>query len=163
LSPSGTRQSATGKHQLTLEGIKAVASWEDDHYEGLEAKIDFSAPFEAPVEEEESATDDDEWEPIPLERSGVAFEQAIEEVETAVGVIEGDNGYAANEPEERAQVLWSLKSGLDALRNGLPDRSQVIDLVVKPLKYLAKKFGDAAIGATAKSAATAVIKWLFGG
>ena len=104
--------------------------------------------------------DTDSWEPLPIDRSRPEYEAVDEALDNAVQVVESDNGYAASEPEERDQIVWSLKQGLEAIRERLPSRSQVKSLIVAPLKFLAEKFATTAIGEAAKAALPKIAAWL---
>ena len=80
--------------------------------------------------------------------------------EEALETIQSDNGYAATEPEERNSIVWTIGAGVNALKEGLITKDQAQTLLLKPFKYLAKKFPDAIIGVSAKDAATAIWDWL---
>ena len=79
---------------------------------------------------------------------------AIEEV---IETVAGDNGYGANEPEERSHILWSLNKGLKALKDALPSRNQIQALIVAPLNLLARKFAETSMGEVAKIAVARAI------
>lgn len=104
--------------------------------------------------------EDDQWQPLRIDRTSHEYSEATGVLERAVSVIESDNGYAANEPEERDQIVWSLKEGLKAIQEKLPSRAQMIALVVQPLKFMAKKFAETAMGEAAKAAIPKLIAWL---
>ena len=111
-------------------------------------------------EDERSEEVVSEWFPLPLERQGEQYELAIECSENALEVIQGDNGYSASTPEERDQVVWSIQSGIRSIKEGFPNRPQVISLLLNPLKFIANKFSGAAMGETAKAAVRAISVWL---
>jgi hypothetical protein len=64
------------------------------------------------VDKNDGSTTDNEWEPLPIDRETPEYEEAVEATEEAAQVVEQDNGYPANEPEERNQIVDSLKVGL---------------------------------------------------
>jgi len=100
------------------------------------------------------------WSPLPLEREPDAVEQAIGRSEELLERVRGDNGFAATEPATHKAIIWSLQSGLEALKARLPSREQLRALLYQPIQYLAKRFGDAAIGQLAKEAGKAVLRLL---
>ncbi|MBG20562.1 MAG: hypothetical protein CML31_11520 [Rhizobiales bacterium] len=102
---------------------------------------------------------DEEWAPLEIERDEV-LNEAIAASEEALSTIESDNGYSANEPEERDAIVHSAKGTLEALKSGTPSRAQVVSGLLQPFKYLAKKFADTSIGVAAKIAVEALLKWL---
>jgi len=116
---------------------------------------------EAPVQHDAQENPDSEgkWEPLPLERDTPAYEDAIQAIENVVDRVKGDNGYAATQPDEHRSIVWSLEAGLDAIKNTLPTRSQVRELLLRPLKFLVAKFASAAIGELARRAAQALAAW----
>ncbi len=103
-----------------------------------------------------------EWEPLPIDRRSPEYQSAVSELESTVEIISGDNGYAATQPEERDQIVWSLKEGLRAIKEHMPSRAQVNALVVQPLRYMSKKFGDTVMGVASKGAVAKIIEWLGG-
>lgn len=103
---------------------------------------------------------EDIWEPLPLERESEAYKEAVGKVEEATTAIAGNNGYAETEPEERERVVWSLQAGLAQIKEGLPSRSQVREMLIKPLRYIGTKFAGASIGELAKAAAKALWTWI---
>lgn len=151
-------------YSITRAGIMTVESWDNDTYDRMSEGVNFL--------DESGATDSDssladgesrqeeEWEPLPLERSGEKYEAAATSVETALEEIEGNNGYASTEPEERNQIIWSIKNGLSQIRDGLPNREQVTTMLLKPLRYIARKFADASMGEAAKAAVSKLLIWL---
>ncbi len=104
----------------------------------------------------------DVWEPLPIDRSNPEYSAAVDAVEQAVKVIEGDNGYAATHPDERNHIVWCLKEGLAAVKERLPSYAQVRSMIVAPLRFLAKKFAETVMGESAKLALAKVGEWLAG-
>jgi len=106
--------------------------------------------------DENEGVSNETWEPLPLEFKEPDLQEAIEIVQTTLDRVQGDNGLAAAMPEERRRVIWSLSAGLDALRQKIPSKNQVRELLLKPLNWLADIFGKGAIGELAKEAGKAV-------
>lgn len=112
-------------------------------------------------EADEKDSDNEAWQPLPINREEPGYKEAVEATEKAIQAIEGSNGYAFSEPEERNAIVETTKGTLAAVKNGSPSKGSVIESLLKPLKYISKKFGDAVMGASAKEAVTALVKWLF--
>lgn len=104
--------------------------------------------------------DDDQWEPLPIDRSTPTYEKMIVASEAAIREVEKNNGYAASAPEERAGVLSAMKGTLQAIKEGFPSRSLIISGLLKPLKFLAEKFSTLSMGEFAKRAIEALVNWL---
>lgn len=102
----------------------------------------------------------DDWLPLPIERETEEFQAAVDASKKTIETIEGDNGYAANEPEERNGIVETLKGTLKAIKEGAPSKEAIVSGLLKPFNYIAKKFTDAIMGASAKEAVAAIVKWL---
>lgn len=122
----------------------------------VNALLGDNTPEEGVSENEQS----DDWEPLPLERAGPEYDNAVDMTETALSEISGNNGYAESESEERDRIVWSIGEGLKQIKDGLPSRNQVISMLVKPLKYISDKFAGASMGEIAKAAIKALMTWL---
>jgi len=103
--------------------------------------------------------DGDSWEPLIIERQEPAYAEALAKTETAVKAVRSDNGYAATQPGERNEVVKTLETGVEALKNEQPSKGRLRALLGRPLRYLADKFAGGAIGESAKQALEALIKW----
>ncbi len=109
---------ADGRFEITAKGLEYV-----------EAQLEFEdsdiAQFAAHLDAWGRANKeaDNEWQPLPIDRSAPEYIEAVAELEGVVGVIEGDNGYAANEPDERNSIVWSLKQGLAAIKGRISYKS----------------------------------------
>ncbi|MCH8997994.1 MAG: hypothetical protein IID48_06960 [Proteobacteria bacterium] len=103
---------------------------------------------------------DDEWEPLPIDRTTPEYEKAVEALDDAVEKIEADNGYAANQPEERNSVVWSLKQGVAAIREMAPSLAQVRALVMDPLNSAIKTLKESGPGLAAMFAREALKEWI---
>jgi hypothetical protein len=75
--------------------------------------------------------------------------------------IEENNGYAVTEPNERNSIVETIRGTLAALKTGFSSQTAVIAGLQAPLRFIAKKFGEASMGETAKIAVAALVKWLF--
>ena len=104
----------------------------------------------------------DGWEPLNVEFESPIVSEAITASEMALEVIEGNNGYAQSEPEERNSIVSAIKGTLEAVKAGRPGKKLIIEGILAPLKYIAKKFTDAAMGKAAQAAVLALAKWLLG-
>lgn len=119
-----------------------------------EASLEKSEPLEQPDNQDGS------WEPLKIDRAAPEYKETVSTLEDAITTIRGDNGYAQSEPEERNAIIASLEHGIEIIKNECPTRAQLASLVLSPLRYLAKKFVDTAIGIAAKVAVNAVLTWL---
>jgi len=123
-------------------------------------KIHAELNGEGTDKERDPVLSDVEWHPLKIDRSSAEFSNALEEIEEALKKIENDNGYADKYPEERAAILEPAKGTLVAIKEGTPSKEQIDSNLLKPFKYLTKKFADSAIGIAAKKLVEAIIKWL---
>ena len=98
--------------------------------------------------------------PCLFDRTDPNFEQAMEVSEKAIEAIEGDNGFAANLPDERNAIVKIARGTLEAVRDGTPSIAQIKSGLLLPFRYIAHKFPEAAIGVAAKLAFEALKKWL---
>jgi hypothetical protein len=104
---------------------------------------------------------EDQWEPIPLDRSDPLLEAATEKLDVAIEAIESDNGYAIHHPGERDHVLAQLKIFADAVKTRTQVYwPQVKTYAIDPLTRVVKRFGDAAVGVAAFAARQAIVDWL---
>lgn len=101
----------------------------------------------------------EDWHPLPIDRGDEKYTQAIEATEEAIKAIEQDNGYAANEPDERNAILATSKGTLEAIKEGKPTKEQVESGLLKSLKQVVKRFGDASVGIIAKKTIEAIWAW----
>ncbi|MSP41829.1 MAG: hypothetical protein EXR08_00445 [Alphaproteobacteria bacterium] len=96
---------------------------------------------------------EDVWEPLPLDRQNLALAQAIEKIDELIQAIKQDNGYAANEPDERNFIVSALQAGVQALRDQtVIYRIQFRAFVWEPIQQIATRFGPSAIGVLADAA-----------
>ncbi len=78
------------------------------------------------------------------------FSQATQDLEKIVLEVRGNNNFAEEEPEVREAVLADLAAGQKILKSGHFWLRSLCETLIKALKYVAKKFGDSAIGVAAK-------------
>jgi hypothetical protein len=102
----------------------------------------------------------DEWEPLALDRNDESVKEAVKLTEELLERVRGDNGFSSSNPEKHAYIVWSLKAGLDAIKQRVPTREQVRNLLLKPMHWLGEHFSKAAIGELAKQATTALLRAL---
>lgn len=114
----------------------------------IEADVGFSAEVER-----------DEWRPLPIDRSHPSYAQVISGMKTIVEETRADNGYAANFPEERNEILENLETGIrDLEEQHSVTRHFIYSKIVIPLNRLSKIFAVASIGALAKKTVEFVLK-----
>lgn len=153
-----------GKDEFLYQALDGFASKygkevvdELDKPEAIEKKSDDKEKLEDTITNQ---LDGPDWEPLPIERESKDAKDAIEKSEIALSEIEQSNGYAATSPDERNGVVETIKGTLSAIKNGFPSREAIASGLLAPLRFIAKKFGDASMGEAAKMAVLAIIKWL---
>jgi hypothetical protein len=104
---------------------------------------------------------DQEWEPLPLDRTDPALQKAIGALDDTIEQVRADNGYNATVPEERNYVL----DGLSAVSKRLKEATAVSvpyiqKYALEPLGMIMRRFKDAALGVAAAAARQAVIEFL---
>jgi len=114
------------------------------------------------VLEDNINTEEDQWSPIDVDFDDELTSAAIKNSEDALEVIEQSNGYANSDPEERDSIVSVLRGTIEAVKAGKPTKKIIIEGLLNPLKYISKKFADAAMGKAAQAAVAALAKWLFG-
>jgi hypothetical protein len=102
----------------------------------------------------------DSWEPLAIERDAETTKAALVRTEQAIKTIEESNGYAAQEPEERAGILATLKAGFALLKDGLISRATLRSTLVLPFSHLMTKFANGSINEVCKHAIDALWKLL---
>jgi hypothetical protein len=163
LRPAGLMGIGPQERQLKLEAYRATRS-------GIQTVVSFERAYAnslwdelvAQTELAEGSAIDrsDHWEPLQVDRSTPEFEEMTVSAERAIERIEGDNGYAAKEPEERSAVLRALKGAINAVKEGWPSKAVIRLSLLGPLRFLAEKFFGTGIGEAAKKAFDAACKWL---
>ena len=84
-----------------------------------------------------------------------------EKIDELIQALEQDNGYAANEPDERSFILSALQAGAQALRDQtVIYRMQFRAFIWEPVKQVATRFGPSAIGVIADTAKEIIKDWL---
>ena len=160
--PNGLQEGYSEPYEITIDGIRYIEQQLKEPESRLNGLIDDSGPNEDSdrLEENASEQEPDEWKPLKIDREASEYVDAITATEQALKAIEGDNGYAANEPQERDQIVWSIRQGLEALKERVPSRAQIRSLLSSSLKFIATKFASTVIGEAAKVALTAIKVWL---
>ncbi len=110
--------------------------------------------------EPQTAASENDWEPLAIDRGSEPFKNALQKVDEAIRAIESDNGFAANEPTTRDNILENLKLGSEWLKLRTPSKAQVQSMLLIPLRWIGEKFGQSAVGEIAKEATKALLKWL---
>lgn len=164
-------EASVGGYSITEDGILYV----EKHLEDRESVVfnykNHGDPWlekqsVGPRDEDEPANSsvidlqEDEWQPLPIDRESPDYEEAIGTLDEAIGVVAGNNGYAESEPDERDNIVEMLRQGQTAITERQPSRAQIIALVLQPLNFLARKFSESAIGEIAKIAAVKIVAWL---
>ncbi|MGA8498433.1 MAG: hypothetical protein WB764_23305 [Xanthobacteraceae bacterium] len=121
----------------------------------------FNEVAEISHEDEGIPIEEQPWEPLEIDRSNADYQHAIEVSEKAIEVIEQNNGYASSEPSERNGIVKTIRGTLDAVKEGSPSKALIREGLLKPLRYVAKKFADSAMGEFAKLAVLAILKYFF--
>jgi hypothetical protein len=134
-------------YKITRRGIDTTNKLTDETYEVLIAEV--TVAEQAP----EQKIGSDSWEPLPLDRQSTEFAKAIEATDAALKEIESSNGYADSNQIERDSIVDTLKANLGLLRSGLISKGQIVEGLIRPLKYIGTKFAEASIGELASRAA----------
>jgi len=98
-----------------------------------------------------------DWTPIAFDENDTLYEEALNQTEQALDEIEKSNELSANFPAQKEGLVSSLRLGLERLRSLRPTKSELQDLIVKPLKWVASNFATSAVGQAAKIAAQKII------
>jgi hypothetical protein len=125
-----------------------------------DAVIDDIAGIDAIFMSHAEMLETETWVPLEIDREDPQYKAAVTDVEAALEVIRGDNGFAVEFPDERAGILSTLEDGLRWLKANTPTRSQVMSSLVAPLRWVASKFSGVIIGEVAKKAAQSLLDYL---
>jgi len=99
---------------------------------------------------------DTEWEPVPLDRNKPEAQEAVKKLNEAIKIIREDNGYAANQPDERALVVGSLQLGVAGIESGSVSAGLLRDTWNR-LNTVGRRFAGNAIGIVVEGAKQALI------
>jgi hypothetical protein len=135
----------------------------NDSYHDFKLEIEAS-DFDTPDQKQEqipTETSNQQWEPIPLDRTEEKLQAAIGVLDETVEQLRSDNGYAEAHPQEKSYVLDKLR----AVTKRLKEDTQISVMYLRnfafePLRILTKRFGKAAIGLSAGAATDALKEWL---
>ena len=122
----------------------------------LKAIAGFDGIFYTPQER----IDVDQWKPLPIDRETESFKRAIKDVENALEIIRGDNGFAEELPETRNGIVENLTEGIQKLKTGKTTVQRLKSLIIAPLQWVAATFGNTLIGTAAKNAAEGLYKYI---
>ncbi|HJN24563.1 MAG TPA: hypothetical protein QGG18_02515, partial [Rhodospirillales bacterium] len=86
-------------------------------------------------------TSGDEWQPLPIDRDNEAFSEAL----------------------DASDVVWSIGTGVNALREGLISVQQVKALLIAPFNRVASMFAEGIIREAAKKATEKLVAFLVSG
>ena len=110
---------------------------------------------------DEDSTENDNWEPLPLDYESPKIEEALVSVEEVSEAVRQDNGFSATHAEERDNVLWALGAGVLAIRERHISKDQFQKLLIDPMNRLIKRFKEAAITELAKTAVAKLMGLIF--
>ena len=163
ISQSITQYSISGSGYLLVEAFLEEKSFYSIYSEkGDDWLFETGGVIDDEEADSSSSTEiEDAWEPLPLDRQNPALAQAIEKIDELIQAITQDNGYAANEPDERNYILSALRSGAQALRDQtVIYRMQFMGFIWEPIQRIATRFGPSAIGVLADAAKESIKEWL---
>ena len=104
---------------------------------------------------------DDDWAPLPLDRSDKRLRNAIDALDQTIEGVRADNGYAATVSAERDFVLGELSEASRVLKE---EKQTSIGFlrkrVLEPLEILGRRFSGAALSAIAAGARDAIIEFV---
>lgn len=125
------------------------------NYGGDPRDTEKAASFESATikSNKDADLDADAWEPLPLDRDSDSFKQALEASEEAEKIIREDNGFAANYPELRENILWSVGSAINRMREGLITFVQMKTMLIGAFEKVANLFAEGLLKEAAKKAA----------
>jgi hypothetical protein len=97
----------------------------------------------------------DQWAPITIDQNEQSVKKVIQDLQAATDAIEQDNGYAVSHPEERDQVVYDLKGGLEKFKS---DKVSVawIKRTVEALKLASGRFANTIKGQAIDGALSAI-------
>jgi hypothetical protein len=104
---------------------------------------------------------EEQWAPIPLDRSSDSLKAAEAALEGAIREIEADNGYAVQAPSEREYVLSNLKGMARFFEQESSIYwAQIKTYALEPLSVACRRFGDGATGLAIAAARSEIINWI---
>ncbi|MGK7863995.1 hypothetical protein [Falsiroseomonas sp. E2-1-a4] len=165
LNNSGFLRSYSGEDvEFLPKGLSAAEQTLVDHdgairtLEQLGVRISRQVDEDTAVDSEAAAGVSEAWEPLPLDRDSYDFKSAVENTENLIERVRGDNGFAVAKPQQHAGMLWSLQTGLQALRAACPSKAQLAALLLAPMRWLVENFTKNAVGELAKQAGQQVAR-----
>lgn len=86
---------------------------------------------------------------VALDHNSRGYADAVSAYDALIDQVRGDNAFGEQEPEEKEQLTKVLIAGRSLLNQTKVKVSTIEALVMPPLRYVARKWVDAAIGASA--------------
>jgi hypothetical protein len=99
-------QLGNSRNSFLASALGRIATSFDD--KDLTAYLDAMSPralSDPKTQASPTALDDAPWEPLAIDRDNPAYKEAVAASEAALREIEGSNGYATTEPEERNAIV----------------------------------------------------------
>jgi hypothetical protein len=119
------------------------------------------ACVESKLVKEDFVKPEAEWEPIPVDRTDTKIQKITDALDKTIEAVEGDNGYNATMPEEKAFVVDSLKAATAKLKNDPTISFAYLKRnAINTLDVLIRRFGKASVGLVAQAAREAIFEWL---
>lgn len=154
----------SGEYVLTTDGRKEIEKITDEAYDLSVAALanGSAASVYQPAGAPNISPPPDRWEPLPLELGDPAVQQVRAALDDLASLVERDNGYKAEFPEERAEVLSALVGAKTLFDNaGLVTYTSLVTYVVWPLEKLLGRFSkETIIGAAGTVLWQAVKDWV---
>lgn len=149
---------------ITTDGEMFVDNMMDQQADIVDSAISLLSgeKISSPVPEiGEVAEETPAWSPLTIERQDPDFLKAEESLTEAATAIKSDNGYAATQPVEQAEVVTRLDAGLALMKRAPAITAEAIKTqIIWPLKKAASRFnGDTVVGAAIKLAWETFSKW----
>lgn len=138
----------SGTFSLTEKGREFVEALQDSVYDSFISAV--------------SEADDEDWEPLEFERPDENAIKSADSIDELITTVSSDNGYAANEPAEREEVILRLEQASEWLRKAEHLTASALQAyVLWPLETLAARFSAlTAIGAATKFTVGIISAWL---
>lgn len=153
----------TGRFALTDEGRERVEKIPDETFDlALAALASGAATNVYQASTAGVAAPPDKWEPLPIEPGDEKIANVKAALEEITGLVERDNGYKSEFPDERAEVLSAFAGASKLLREASQvGYSSFQVYLLWPLGRLLARFTpDTIIGAAAQLLKDAVKDWV---
>ncbi|WP_312162030.1 hypothetical protein [Phenylobacterium sp.] len=152
----------TGAYVMTRDGRAHVRKMADEVYDAslvhLASGSAASAVFRAGPAPE-ALKEPDAWSPLPIEPGSPQVAAVREALDEVLAVVQAENGYAANHPEERAEIIAALSAAKAMFTYaGQFGYTAFIAYVVSPTERLLKRFEKSTIVGGAVAVFVAAVK-----